>query len=492
MKDEPPERRQSSEFGVGLTVTLATVVLWATLAERSVAGVAQSVVEPFAVPGGPAAVVLGLIAIILLNAAFVAAGTAVDLLRPLHVRHVREGNEKQSVRLQDLMNQQPRYSAACVVGSQIARLALVFTGMLLAHDLAVVMERRWGILADGISYGTILLAALFIALPVFVLNLIVGELVPKSYASLHPHGVGLRLYRFIRASTLIFSPFVWLVTGVAGLFTRFFGGRATFVIANQAEEEIKTLVESAEEAGEIEEEERELLDSVFEFTDTVAREVMTPRVDMEAVPLESDPAEVVRVIRETGHSRIPLYEGTDDQIVGIVHAKDLLLSMVTEPERVDLRELMRPVLFVPETKNLHDLMTEMRGAHSEMAVVQDEFGGTAGIVTTEDIVEELVGEIVDEHDVEEPEVVQTEDGYIVDGKTHLDDVNDELGAEFDSEEFDTVGGYVFGLFGRQPKEGESIQSEGYTFTVAQTDGRRVQRLRIERTDEAEPQAAEVR
>ncbi|MFM7743886.1 MAG: rod shape-determining protein, partial [Verrucomicrobiota bacterium] len=175
-----------------------------------------------------------------------------------------------------------------------------------------------------------------------------------------------------------------IVTGVASLVAARFGGRATFTITNQTEEEIKTLVESGEESGEIEMEERNLLHSVFEFTDTVAREVMTPRVDLDAMPVTSAPAAVAEVIKESGHSRIPLYEETDDQIVGIVHAKDLYMALLNGHEP-NLRELMRQPLFVPENKDLHELLSEMRAARSQMAVVQDEFGGTAGLVTIEEI-----------------------------------------------------------------------------------------------------------
>jgi CBS domain containing-hemolysin-like protein len=244
------------------------------------------------------------------------------------------------------------------------------------------------------------------------------------------------------------------------------------------EEEIKTLAESGEESGQIESDERELIHSVFEFADTVAREIMTPRVDLDAMPVKSDPADVVRVIEETGHSRIPLYEATDDDILGVVHAKDLLGAMA-QGRTVELRKLIRPVLTVPEGKGLRELMGEMRAARTQMAIVQDEFGGTAGVVTVEDIVEELVGDIVDEYDAEESDIVPVEDGWLVSGKTHLDELNDRIGSEFDTNEFDTIGGFVFGQFGRQPKEGEFVEVDLYRFTVNETDGRRVQQLRIE-------------
>jgi putative hemolysin len=251
-------------------------------------------------------------------------------------------------------------------------------------------------------------------------------------------------------------------------------------MVNQAEEEIKNLVETAQETGEIEVEEKELLHSVFEFSDTVAREVMTPRVDLEAMRVTSDPMELVELIKKTGKSRIPLYEETDDQIIGIVHAKDLLMA-VLKTDRPSLRKIMRPAIFVPENKSLNELLREMRQSRSEMAIVQDEFGGTSGIVTTEDIVEELVGEIVDEYDVEEPEIVKVDgDCYLVHGKVHVDDVNDTLGSELVSEEFDTIGGYVFGVFGRQPKRDEKIESDGLRFTVVEADGRKIKRLKIEK------------
>ena len=259
-----------------------------------------------------------------------------------------------------------------------------------------------------------------------------------------------------------------------------FGGRASLVNSNQAEEEIKNLVESAEETGEIEKDEKDLLHSVFSFTDKVAREAMTPRVDMDALPAATEPANIVRLIQQSGHSRIPLYEETDDQIVGIVHAKDLLMALVDRQDEVNVRNLMRPALFVPENKDLHDLLKEMRSGRVQMAVVQDEFGGTAGIVTVEDIVEELVGDITDEYDIDLPEIVKTGASFLILGKAHLGDVNQEVGSDFSSDEFDTIGGYVFGLVGRQPKVAESVVDDGYRFTVAESDGRRILRVVLEK------------
>ena len=418
-------------------------------------------------PVGGVWALLTIICILLLNSFYTAGEIALEVLRPLHVKHVREGNAKRADRLQELLDSKARYIGACIFGGHVCRFGMVLAGLMLVEGVAPYTKH------------SLMLAAVVVSIPILLLNL-VFELVPKSYASIHPHRVAVALSRFIHVSAIVFAAPAWLVAGLANLVTSRFGAKASFAIANQTEEEIKTLVESAEETGEIELDEKELLHSVFEFTDTVAREVMTPRVDLDAMPVRSDPTLVLRVIQETGHSRIPLYEDTDDQIVGIIHAKDLLLAMLQNKGNVSLRRLMRPVLFVPENKSLHELLTEMRLGRTQLAIVQDEFGGTAGIVTIEDIVEELVGEIVDEYDNERQSIETVEDGWLVDGKTHVDDVGEALGSSLASDEFDTIGGFVFGLFGRQPKLGEEIESDGFKFKIVETDGRRILRLKIEK------------
>lgn len=484
---DPPEPDRSGrllrriETGIAMLMVAAVTSLWMLGNGTRSTELAQSTIGV----SGTAAVAL-ILAIIALNGLFVAAETAVDLMKPVHVKHYREEeNTKRADRLQRLLDNKVNYAAACILGSHLCRVAMVLAGLLLAPGVAALIK------PDGPPiWEMLVLSAAIVAVPILLLNLVV-ELVPKSFASLHPMRAGLRLYRFIAIWSLLLSPPAKLVAAIGNLITARFGGRASFTIENQTEEEIKSLVEDAQESGEIEEDEKELLHSVFEFTDTIAREVMTPRVDIDALPASSDPEAVAALIEESGHSRIPLYEDTDDQIVGIVHAKDLLNALRRANGKApNLKQLMRPAFFVPETKDLHDLLQEMRGHKTQMAIVQDEFGGTAGLVTIEDIVEELVGDIVDEYDVEEPEIVTEGGAFLVDGKTHLDDVNDALESELESEEFDTIGGFVFGLFGRQPKEGEAIEAECLRFTVVETDGRRLARLRVEKV-EAPGEASEL-
>ena len=421
---------------------------------------------------------------IAMHALVIAAETAIENLKPHHVRFARESDEILADRLQHLLDDRPRYAAACALAGQFLRLLLMVATLAMAQSLSLLMPVPAD---DGTNFVNLLLSVIAVALPVGLLNLIFGQLLPKSYGGHQPQAVANRFRSLIRVMAFLFSVPSAMIVGLANLFAGRFGGR-TSLSTNQAEEEIRTLMESARESGEIERDERELLSSVFEFTDTVAREVMTPRVDLDALPARSDPSEVVQLIQQSGHSRIPLFEETDDQIVGIVHAKDLLMAIAGEKRRPSLRKLMRAPLFVPENKNLHDLLTEMRTHRSQMAIVQDDFGGTAGIVTIEDIVEELVGEIVDEYDVEEAEITSMDGAWLIDGRTHLDDVNDEIGSEFESEEFDTLGGYVFGLFGRQPKVTESIRSDGYHFEIAQTDGRRIQKLLVRAAPEPDSES----
>lgn len=490
--ERPSERtsRKASAFrrfetGLGLTFALAFLAVWA-IGGRLQQGFEFAAALPVPQGSGPG-VGIGVVILILLigNALLAAAETAIEALRPAHVKMVRERNAVRAERLQTLLEGKAKYVAACAIAIQLLRLAIVLSTFLLAPGLLEILRDRFG---WANNHANLLAAAVILLIPVALVHLVLCEILPKSYATVHPVRVSGGLYRVALSTAVIFSLPAGAVTAIKGFFTARFGAKPGEEAANLAEEEIKTLAETAHETGELEVGERELLHSVFEFADTVAREVMTPRVDIDAMPVRSDPTEVAHIIQESGHSRIPLYEDTDDQIVGIIHAKDLFGAMLNG-KAPNLRTLMRAPLFVPENKSLHELLAEMRQSRSQMAVVQDEFGGTAGIVTIEDIVEELVGDIIDEYDVEEPEIVPADGGWLIDAKTHLDDVNDMAHSDLDSAEFDTIGGYVFGLFGRQPKLGESIEFNGWRFIVAETDGRRILRLKLESAPEATTLAA---
>lgn len=434
-------------------------------------------------PGQMATWMIGIVAVMLVCATFVGCETALTLLRTSHLKALEDDTSRIRI-VTSLLEQRVQAISACVLGGQTMRAWLILMCAFPADALANVMTDREPTFLHWIGLTTL------ISIPVVGINVVVSDLIAKGLATIHPVRTCVRYALPIRLAITIFAIPVFLTTRIASLITNRFGASATFTSPDRAEDEIRGLVESFTESGEIEEQEQEMIDSVFEFGDTVAREVMTPRVDVESVPVETTVSSVIQLIETTGLSRFPVFEGTDDQIVGILHAKDVLSAMARGESEKCVGDLkMHHALFVPETKPLHQLLTEMRSSKSQMVIVQDEFGGTAGIVTVEDIVEEVVGEIVDEYDPETHAILQDGEDFVVDGKLHLDDVNGEIDTDFRSEEFDTLGGYLFGLFGRQPVEGETLDDRNYRFTVEKTDGRRIERVRISRL--AEPSLLET-
>ncbi len=232
------------------------------------------------------------------------------------------------------------------------------------------------------------------------------------------------------------------------------------------------------EEGVIEEEEKEMIRGVFEFGDTMVREIMTQRTDMNRVDVNKSFSEVIEFVIETGHSRIPVYDKTIDNIIGILYAKDLLQAKA-DKKKFDLKKSVRPAYFVPETKNLDDLFREMRTKKVQIAIVLDEYGGTAGLVTLEDLLEEIVGEIADEYDVEEhPVQIIDEETIVVDAKMPIDEVSDLLEIKLEKDGQESIGGLVFSLFDRIPKENDTISAEGLIFTVDEMIGKRILKVKI--------------
>ncbi|MFN3650570.1 MAG: hemolysin family protein [Armatimonadota bacterium] len=310
---------------------------------------------------------------------------------------------------------------------------------------------------------------------------LLGEALPKSWAALAPEGLLLRSLGFIQVFTLAFTPVRWATSRLGRLVWRSAGGDPVLTSrAAHSEEEIKLLVEGSAEEGVLEEDEKEMIHSIFEFTDTVARQVMTPRIDIYSVEADATMEEVLQEAMESGHSRLPVYEGTMDQIVGVIHVKDLLPQLLGGHSTA-VRQLMREPYFVPEGKPIDELLQEFRAAKSQLAIVVDEFGGTSGLVTIEDVLEEIVGEIEDEYDTETEPTAQLSDtgeGTLVDARMTIDDVNEELNLCLPEGDYDTFGGFVFSLFGRPAIPGESIRYENLEFVVEAVERLRLQKIRI--------------
>jgi putative hemolysin len=251
-----------------------------------------------------------------------------------------------------------------------------------------------------------------------------------------------------------------------------------------SEEELRMLVSASQEEGVLESEEEEMIHSVFEFADTTAGEIMTPRSDMITLKADTPVKELVQVALKNGFSRIPIYEDSKDNIFGFVHIRDGVQAILEHKDEVPIREFARNVLIVPENKNLADLLPEFQKSKTHVAIVVNEHGTTVGMVTLEDLVEELVGEIADEYDVVKEMIKSEPDGsLLVDAKLSLEEANEKLGLKIENEEFNTLGGHVFGLLGREPKPGDEVTEDGYILRIVESDRHRIIKLRLIKLEE---------
>lgn len=362
------------------------------------------------------------------------------------------------------------------------------TMVLLIHVAAVVgaavlAASRWSG-AGGAAAVALTILAIFIF----------AELVPRIYAVQFAEKAALGSAGTVFVLGKLLGPIGRLCLLLANATMALLPGRALPKGPFAGDEELRDAgVEDEDEA--IEEEERELIDSIFEFGDTVVREVMVPRPDMVTIPSATMADRALETSLKAGYSRIPVYEGDSDNIIGVLYAKDLMRRIHEGNDHPSVAELARPASFVPEQKKVAELLREMQQQHVHMAVVVDEYGGTAGLVTIEDLIEEIVGEIVDEYDHEEPLVEPIDDDTIrVDAKMPIDEVNDLLGTDLPHEEWDTVGGLVFDLTGRVPFAGETVRYDSTEFRTERVTGRRIQKVVITRVPadpEEEPEAAQT-
>ena len=411
-----------------------------------------------------------------LNAFFTLAETALNTVRNARLQQIIEEGGRDAGAAgsaQSLLRQPTRVVATVQVGITLAAFAVAaLAAATLAPDLV-------GLVRPGLVAHPVRLAAVLLTLVAALFTIVVGEIVPRSVALRRPDQVAVAIIRPLRFFVILLAPLAGIALGLSNLLVRPFGLTATFAAPIITEEELRTLLEASAQSGAIEEDEKEIIRNVISFGDTDVRQVMTPRINVKALDVGAGLAALLDLIVGSGHSRIPVYEGSVDSIVGIVHAKDLLPALARGERTLDLRLVMRPPLIVPENRSIDDLLDEFRRSSVQLAVVQDEYGGTAGLVTIEDLLEELVGEIQDEYDKEEPLLQTLTSGqYRIDARMGIDDLNERLGLSLPHEDFDTVGGFVFGLLGRQPEAGACVHHEGAEFLVEKTDGRRVDKIRL--------------
>lgn len=411
---------------------------------------------------------ISLFVLLFLSAFFSASETAITSMNRLRLKHLVEEKVRGAKTLEELLEHPGRMLATILFGNNLVNIA----ASALATSLAIDIFKSYGV---GIATGVMTF-----------LVLIFGEITPKTFAAQNAEKLALRVAKPIAFLCTVLFPIVRIFVFVANLITRLLGGKTMKEGPFVTEEEIKTMVTVGEEEGVIEEEEKEMIHSIFEFTDTVVKEVMVPRMDMVCVENTAMLKDVLDVIIATGHSRVPVFEETIDNIVGIVYAKDILIEMAKEKMDISLQKLVREPYYVPETKRVSELLKELQKQRMHMAIVLDEYGGTAGLVTIEDLLEEIVGEILDEYDFEEVLVEPVdEQTFRVDARMDLGELEEVLGVNLPDLDFETVGGMVFKLFGRIPEAGEKVDFDNLTFIVEKVLRRRIAKVLITKNPKAQ-------
>jgi putative hemolysin len=412
---------------------------------------------------------LGVAALILLNGFFVAGEYALVTARQTRMQELTQRGDRRARAVLRIVSNPPRFIAAMQLGVTATSLAI---GALGEHALARVFDP---IVASAIA---VLLAFLIIT----YLHVVVGELVPKGVALGYSEPTALAVSAPVRAFFVAFKPLIWILQRSSELILRALGltppGGEMEVYS---EAELKMLLSRSREEGEIEQQEQEMLYKVFDFADKEVSAVMVPRPEVVALSVEMPPEEALAAVIESPYTRYPVYRGSLEDVVGILHVRDLFSALVDRGiAGVQLEELLRPAHIVPENKDLAALLTEFRRTNQHMAIVVDEYGDLEGIVTLEDLLEEIVGEIEDEFDLPDESVERLEDGRIrIHGTFPIDDFNEQFGKSLPIEDFHTIGGFVFGMLGRAPEPGDEVDYDGCHFKVLEVEGSRIEMLEIE-------------
>ncbi len=416
--------------------------------------------------------------LIVLNGFFVAAEFALVSVRKTRIEELAHQGDRRAQRVYRALSHLDIYIAATQLGITMASLALGSVGEAALTPLLQPLFHFLPVAGALFTSHGVAVALAFIT--VTSLHIVFGELAPKSVALQRPENTTMWVTAPLDLFMRLFRPFIYVLNTVGNGVVRLIGLQPVPEHASvHSVEELELLVHSSREAGIIAEQEERMVAGVFDFGDTVVRKVMTARLDIIAVEVSTPPEELIRVVMETGHSRLPVFEDNLDNILGIIHVKDVLKDMLDGKLDCPLKELLRPPFFVPENKRASYLLAEMRRSKSQMAVVRDEYGVVSGVVTIEDLLEEIVGDILDEYDVEENLMTEIDPRlWLVDGGMLLEELNERLDLSLPTDEADTIGGYLFGLLGHQPVTGESAAAQGISFSVEETDGRRVTKVRL--------------
>ena len=420
--------------------------------------------------------------LIVINGVFVAAEFSLVRVRRTRLEQLSDEGNRGARRVQKLVSQPARFLATIQIGvTFVGFLSATFAGANLVGGFADAV-----LTVPFLAPQAELIALLLVTALVSLFTIVFGELVPKGLAYAYAERMAFLFAGPIDLLGRILAPLVWFLTTATQAITRLFG-----ITDTQGErltaEELMIIVERGGEQGVIEAEEQQMIGAVLELGQQRVHEVMVPRTAITALPVDAPADQIVDTIVAAGHSRIPIYDETIDNVMGILYAKDLL-PVLAKGDKPDVRTILRTPLFVPESISVDDLLHMLQARKVHLAIVLDEYGGTAGLVTIEDLIEEIVGEIQDEYDVEEPMVERlSENQARIDGRASIDDLTETFGIELDDsdrEQYDTVGGLVYHEIGGVPTVGDTVEVNGLTLTVESTDGRRVGKVLVVRHPEA--------
>jgi CBS domain containing-hemolysin-like protein len=424
---------------------------------------------------------LGVAALILLNAYFVAAEYALVTARKTRIQELAQKGDRRARAVLRIVSDPPRFIAAMQLGVTGASLAI---GALGEQVLAKVFDP---IFASVVAFALAFLIITF-------LHVVVGELVPKGVALGYSERTALAVSAPVRGFFVVFKPLIWVLQRSSEAILRALGLQPPGgEVDVYSEAELKMLLSRSTEEGELEQQEQEMLYKVFDFADKEVSAVMVPRPEVVALSVELPPEEALSAVIESPYTRYPVYRSTLDSVVGILHVRDLFSALVDRGiSGVQLEHLLRPAYIVPETKDLAALLAEFRKANQHMAIVVDEYGDLEGIVTLEDLLEEIVGEIEDEFDLPDESIERLEDGRIrIHGTFPIDDFNEQFQRSLPIEDYHTIGGFVFGMLGRAPEPGDEVSHDGVRFKVLEVEGSRIEMLEVElEPNEPDEQALE--
>lgn len=403
---------------------------------------------------------LTLVILIFLSAFFSSTETALTTVNRIRIRNLAESGDAKAITLTKVIENQSKMLSAILIGNNVVNL----TASSLSTTLAIHI---WGNELVGVATGILTLVIL-----------VFGEITPKTLSTLSAETMALRSAKIIYVLMAVLTPVIFVVNqmslGVL-LLLRIDPNKKREAIT---EDELRTIVDVSHEEGVIESEERKMINNVFDFGESLAKDIMVPRIDMTFISADASYQELLDIFREEMYTRIPVYEDTTDNVIGIINMKDLLL--IDNREDFSIRNILRQPLYTYEYKKTSELMVEMRQTFNNIVIVLDEYGATAGLITLEDMLEEIVGEIRDEYDEDEEEsLVEVKPGeYLVEGSMKLDDLNDNLGLELESEDYDSIGGLVIGLLDHLPDAGEEVTHDGIHLVVETVDKNRIDRIRM--------------